>query len=266
MRLTIAALSLVSLLVAHVDAKLTITSGKVAINGAHGTTVRTENLNPPKKPKTLVLGQDEGLRLTFTVHDDEKDVDVQPHQTFLRFWDEKTEEEGIVPIKVAKDGKAKFTLNLRKPPVGLPPTSDHPLNVTLLLGSYTYTSNSFPLFDISLPPSGTPPPHPEEFQYAPQPEIFHTFRAEQKHPFKVVSLIFAALAVTPWAILLALLSNLPISMKPDSRTAPFIGLLTAVEGLLLWYWVDLKIYQVLAYGAVLGLVTAAAGKRALSAL
>jgi oligosaccharyltransferase complex subunit delta (ribophorin II) len=39
--------------------------------------------------------------------------------------------------------------------------------------------------------------------------------------------------------------------------------LTAFEALLFWYWVDLKLGQVLAYGAIAGLVTAIAGKQAL---
>ena len=44
---------------------------------------------------------------------------------------------------------------------------------------------------------------------------------------------------------------------------PFTVSLSAFEGLLFWYWVDLKLGQVLAYGAALGLVTVVAGKKAL---
>jgi oligosaccharyltransferase complex subunit delta (ribophorin II) len=36
--------------------------------------------------------------------------------------------------------------------------------------------------------------------------------------------------------------------------------------LIVWYWVDLKIGQVLSYGAVLALLTAAAGKKALESI
>lgn len=56
------------------------------------------------------MAQDETLKLQFTVFDDAEKRDVQPHQTFLRFYDEKTDEEGIVPIKVGRDGKARFSL------------------------------------------------------------------------------------------------------------------------------------------------------------
>ena len=35
---------------------------------------------------------------------------VQPHQTFLRFYDPETGEEGIQPVRVGSGGKAKFEL------------------------------------------------------------------------------------------------------------------------------------------------------------
>lgn len=35
---------------------------------------------------------------------------MQPHQTFLRFFDPKTHEEGIQPVRVTPGGKAKFEL------------------------------------------------------------------------------------------------------------------------------------------------------------
>ena len=47
---------------------------------------------------------------------------------------------------------------------------------------------------------------------------------------------------------------------------PFALLLGAFEGLLVWYWVALRLGQVLTYGAILGLVTAIAGNKALSAI
>lgn len=45
---------------------------------------------------------------------------------------------------------------------------------------------------------------------------------------------------------------------------PFIATLGAFEALLFWYWVDLKLGQVLLYGGILSLFTAAAGKQALA--
>lgn len=50
------------------------------------------------------------LKLTFQVVDKEGGKGVQPHQTFLRFYDEVMGEEGIQPVKVTPGGKAKFEL------------------------------------------------------------------------------------------------------------------------------------------------------------
>lgn len=58
--------------------------------------------------------------------------------------------------------------------------------------------------------------------------------------------------------------RLPYIFKPQIIT--FIGLLGAFEGLLLWYWLALRLGQVLAYGAALGAVTVLAGNRALNSL
>ena len=68
------------------------------------------SFTPSDSNLRLKVGPHEILKLSFTVFDDKSGEDVQPHQTFLRFWDEATKEEGIIPLKVSKDGKAKFSL------------------------------------------------------------------------------------------------------------------------------------------------------------
>jgi dolichyl-diphosphooligosaccharide---protein glycosyltransferase subunit 2 (ribophorin II) len=61
--------------------------------------------------ETLTAGTSDTLKLGFTVIDDEStdDQGVQPHQAFLRFWQEGGV-EGIQPVKVSSSGKAKFEL------------------------------------------------------------------------------------------------------------------------------------------------------------
>jgi hypothetical protein len=56
-----------------------------------------------------LLGK-ETLKFTFQVVDKDSGKGVQPHQTFLRFYDEKTNEEGVQPVRVTPGGKAKFEL------------------------------------------------------------------------------------------------------------------------------------------------------------
>ena len=63
-----------------------------------------------KKPSPLTLSAKDVLKLTFQVVEGKDGKGVHPHQTFLRFYDEVTKEEGIQPIRVNADGKAKFEL------------------------------------------------------------------------------------------------------------------------------------------------------------
>ena len=74
------------------------------------TTVALHRLSlAVKVPAPVELGPDDKLKLTFQiVNEDGKGV--QPHQTFLRFYDKVTGEEGIQPVKVTPGGKAKFEL------------------------------------------------------------------------------------------------------------------------------------------------------------
>ena len=58
----------------------------------------------------LTLSATDILKLTFQVTEKDSEKGVQPHQTFLRFYDELSGEEGIQPVRVTPGGKAKFEL------------------------------------------------------------------------------------------------------------------------------------------------------------
>jgi oligosaccharyltransferase complex subunit delta (ribophorin II) len=58
----------------------------------------------------LKLSAKDRLKITFQVLDKDSGNGVQPHQTFLRFFDEESGEEGIQPIRVTSGGKVKFEL------------------------------------------------------------------------------------------------------------------------------------------------------------
>jgi oligosaccharyltransferase complex subunit delta (ribophorin II) len=64
--------------------------------------------------KPVTLGPKDVLKLTFQVVESDGEKPVQPHQAFVRFYDETTGEEGIQPVKVNTNGKAKFEL-VRQP-------------------------------------------------------------------------------------------------------------------------------------------------------
>ncbi|KAG6901596.1 hypothetical protein C0995_010156 [Termitomyces sp. Mi166 len=259
---------IVALLFASAQAAiLTLHTPKVVVTSATGSQLRSESISLTQPLSTPVtLGKTDTLKLTFQIVEKDGGKGVQPHQTFLRFYDETSGEEGVQPVRVTNGGKAKFELNMARPPLSLPPTSDAPLKVTLMIGSPLHSPLKLELFDLVVPASQTPPVHPEEPNFHPLPEIHHTFRPDQKMPPRPISAIFSAVVVAPWAVLLALWSQvIPRVPYPFSPSIlPFILTLGAFEALLVWYWVGLKLGQALSYGAVLGLVTIFAGKQALS--
>lgn len=97
--------------------------------------------------------------------------------------------------------------NMARPPASLPPTSNRPLEVSLILGSFVHEPAKFDLFDLFVPPSQTSSPHVDEAKFHELPSIHHTFRSEQKLPPKFVSAIFSALVLSPWVVLLGLVCH-----------------------------------------------------------
>ncbi|KAF8637856.1 hypothetical protein AX17_002482 [Amanita inopinata Kibby_2008] len=259
------------LLAATVQASvLTLISPRVVVtSAATKAQLRSEPLSLARKTSTPIsLSQNDVLKLTFQVVEKESGKGVQPHQTFLRFYDAQSGEEGIQPIPVTSSGKAKFELNMAKPPSSLPPTATAPLRVTLLIGAPNYTPISADLFDLHVPPSHPAPVHPDEASFHPLPEIKHTFHAEQTLPPRPISAVFSTLVLSPWFALLGLWAK--CAPRPtylfSPHVLPFIATLGAFEVLLFCYWVNLRLGQVLLYGTVLGLVTIFTGKHALTTI
>ncbi|KAI0806207.1 oligosaccharyl transferase delta subunit [Irpex lacteus] len=254
------------LVVAGVDAaQLSLQSPRFSISSGDASQLRAEpySLSLNQKPAPLKLAATDVLKLSFQVVEKDGEKGVQPHQTFLRFYDPVTGEEGIQPVRVSSTGKAKFEL----PPSSIPPTTaENPLSVSLLLGSFEHSPAKYELFDLFLPESQAAPPHELEHTFHPQPPIEHTFRPLQRLPPTIISAAGAALVLAPWAVLLGLLAHIKPTVPQllSVNIFPFIATLGAFEGLLFWYWVDLKLGQVLLYGGILSLFTAAAGKQALA--
>ncbi|KAH7878717.1 oligosaccharyl transferase delta subunit [Lentinula edodes] len=250
--------------------KLSVDSVKYSIISAKGEP-STKSLSPTEKSSSEVvtISQDQTLKLSFQVVDKVTGKGVQPEQAFLRFYDEQSGEEGIQPVRVTSSGKAKFDLSLAKPPASLPPTSSAPLKVTLLLGASSYAPAKLELFNLHIPASHPAPTHPDEAKFHILPELAHTFRPDPKLPARAVSALFAGLVlVVPWTILLGLWFSIsprvPRLFSPN--ILPFTASLGAFEFLLYRYWVDLKLGDVLTYGAMLGIVTVFTGRHALASI
>ena len=157
----------------------------------------------------VVLNTTDTLKFTFQVVDKISSSGVQPHQTFLRFYDATTSEEGIQPIRVTPSGKGKFELTMSRPPVTFPPTLQGvPLQVSLYLGKQEFTPVAVELFELYVPESLPPSVHPDEGSFHALPEIEHTFAPDHPSPRKLVSGVFSGLVVAPWAVLLGLVGVL----------------------------------------------------------
>jgi oligosaccharyltransferase complex subunit delta (ribophorin II) len=72
--------------------------------------ININRISLSKRSDAVTLGPNDKLKLTFQVAEQGTDNGVQPHQTFLRFFDSTTGEEGIQPVKTTPSGKAKFEL------------------------------------------------------------------------------------------------------------------------------------------------------------
>ncbi|EGN92910.1 hypothetical protein SERLA73DRAFT_190531 [Serpula lacrymans var. lacrymans S7.3] len=256
------------LLAASVQAaKLTLQSPRFTISSSNATTLRTETFTTTQKPEPLTLSSSDTFKLTFQITEEgEGGKGVQPHQTFLRFYDGVSGEEGIQPIRVTPGGKAKFELNMARPPASIPPTTTDPLKVTLILGSFVHEPVKYELFDLYIPASQPPPQHADEVFFHTRPVIEHTFHPEQKLPPTMISAVFACLVLSPWVVLLGLWAKVSPSVPHlfSPSVVPFTTLLGAFELLLFWYWVELNLGQVLLYGSLLAVPTVFAGKQALA--
>ncbi|KAA1472061.1 oligosaccharyl transferase delta subunit [Dentipellis sp. KUC8613] len=247
---------------------LTVQSPRFSVLSPTGEQVRAEPLSLSRQPeKAVELGPSDTLKLTFTVAEKETDKGVQPHQTFLRFYDEATGEEGVQPLKVSASGKAKFELNMARPPSSLPPSGEAPLKVSLLLGSFTHDPAKFDLFDLRIPESLPPPHHPDEATFHPLPEIQHTFRPEEKSPMMWISMTFLWIVLSPWLVLLFLWGQVSPSVPHlfSASTLPFTLSLILLELLIMWYWVELQLGDILLYGSGASVLAAVTGKQALAA-
>ena len=95
---------------------------------------------------------------------------------------------------------------MMRPPASIPPTSQNPLEVSLILGSFVHEPAKYDLFELYIPASQTPAEHPDELSFHVLPTIKHTFRPEQKLPPQFISAVFAVAVLLPWLVLIGLVS------------------------------------------------------------
>lgn len=103
-------------------------------------------------------------------------------------------------------------------------------------------------------PKSPAPTAPTVARYGPRPEITHTFRADQKMPPVVVSLVFSGAVlvglvglVGAWAALGGDLADLGGAVqKAPVAYLGFLGAVFGVEAFLVVYWLQLRIFTAIA--------------------
>ncbi|KAL2919837.1 proteasome regulatory particle base subunit [Polyrhizophydium stewartii] len=108
--------------------------------------------------------------------------------------------------------------------------------------------------------------------FEPLPELKHTMRPAEKQPPAVLSYLFTLLTLAPWVPLLAVwfglganINNLFASSAMMVYGSGFFGSLATLLFVFYLYWARLTLFDLLAYGAIVGIPTALLGRQVLAA-
>ncbi|TFY81740.1 hypothetical protein EWM64_g2281 [Hericium alpestre] len=105
-------------------------------------------------------------------------------------------------------------------------------------------------------------------RFHPLPEIQHTFQPPQKVPMKWVSMTFLWVVLSPWLALLYLWGTVSPRLPHlfSASTLPFTLSVVLLELLIMWYWVELTLGDILLYGSGAAVLAALMGKQALAGI
>ncbi|WWC66428.1 uncharacterized protein I206_100330 [Kwoniella pini CBS 10737] len=234
-----------------------IKQAKVAVTSPNGLSDATYNLKEPTPlPTPIALSEGSTFKLSFSVIDTVTGEGIYPQQAHLLFEDPKGDDVTL-PVTVKSNGKAQITINTAKPHPALL-QSHGSFHLTLLLSSLdSLDPLSYPLGELSLPPSTLKPlprkrhdlpPKQGDPAFQAQQEIFHTFKEDPKTVGWTLSIIGTVITLAPWTILLGLLGKLTPSLNfqtPPTSSYVFLLVLGALEALIFVYWLRLKLYHLL---------------------
>ncbi|WVR05815.1 hypothetical protein IAU60_002840 [Kwoniella sp. DSM 27419] len=236
---------------------LGIKQAKVTVTSPDGVSDATYTLKEPAPlPNPITLTDSSIFKLSFMTIDTSTGEGVYPQQAHLLFEDTKGGDVTL-PVTVKGNGRAQITINTAKPHPALLPTHGT-FHLTLLLSSLdTLEPLSYPLGELSLPASVLQPvargrhdlpPRQGEPAFQREQEIQHTFKEEEKTVGWTKAVLGTIVTLAPWGVLLSLLGKISPSLNlqtPPVSSYVFLLVLAAIEGLIVVYWVGLKLYQLL---------------------
>ncbi|CAK9779668.1 hypothetical protein CC85DRAFT_285124 [Cutaneotrichosporon oleaginosum] len=259
-----------ALLVPSALAKLDISGARAVVTGNNGAE-KAYAIENGKWSEPVALSPAATLKLTFTVTDGGSGV--APQQAFIVFRDTQDDEAAPVTLQLGAKptGKTTYYMDTSKIPSQLAHTSGA-LEASLVLShngeGYKTTLGALSLPESSLLEKPAAPTIGNGIAFAPQPEITHTFRPDEKEIPVIKASLGAFAVMAPWMTLLALVGAVWPSFTvktPPTMMYAWFACLVALEALILRYWIGLRLYQLLPPFIVLGAITAYVGTVALRA-
>ncbi|XP_071854727.1 dolichyl-diphosphooligosaccharide--protein glycosyltransferase subunit 2-like isoform X2 [Apostichopus japonicus] len=226
---------------------------------------------PTKSKSTLDADVHQNVVIKFTLADKSGAV-LQAHQTFIRVFNVKSNQEVTFTADSDSADVYKFTLDIAESGKDFFNQQSGKYTVDLIVGD-AIIQNPFiwNVIDINLkfPDVGQTDEDDKPSQYSKKPNLEHMFRVPEKRPPVAVSTAFTGLVLLPLAILVILWIKLGANIKNFSFSLSALGFhggLGAIFGLLYCYWAYLTMFATLRYLAAIGIFTFLCGNRLLRSI
>ncbi|XP_062897323.1 dolichyl-diphosphooligosaccharide--protein glycosyltransferase subunit 2 isoform X1 [Mobula hypostoma] len=261
----------------HVELKIKVAT-EVGITNVDVSIVDKDQSIAPKTTRVIYPAQAKGVitadshqnfALSFQLVDVNTGDELTPHQTFVRLYNQKTEQEVVFVAEPDSKNVYKFDLDVTERKSEFNSVSGT-YSLFLIIGDATLENPIlWHLADIVIkfPDEEAPTPVQSRNLFAPKPEIQHLFREPEKKPPIAVSNTFTALVLAPLLLLIILWIKLGVNISNftfSPSTIIFHLGHAGMLGLMYVYWTQLNMFQTLQYLAVLGSITFFAGNRMLA--
>ncbi|XP_032897560.1 dolichyl-diphosphooligosaccharide--protein glycosyltransferase subunit 2 isoform X1 [Amblyraja radiata] len=261
----------------HVELKIKVAT-EVGITNVDVSIVDKDQTIAPKTTRVIYPHQAKGVitadghqsfALSFTLVDVNTGFQLTPHQTFVRLYNQKTEQEVVFVAEPDSKNVYKFDLDVTERKSEFNSVSGS-YDLSLIIGDATLENPIlWHLADvvIKFPDEESPTPVQSQDLFVPKPEIQHLFREPEKKPPIAVSNTFTALVLAPLLLLIILWIKLGVNISNftfSPSTIVFHLGHAGMLGLMYVYWTQLNMFQTLQYLAVLGSITFFAGNRMLA--
>ncbi|GCC23339.1 hypothetical protein chiPu_0001733 [Chiloscyllium punctatum] len=261
----------------HVEIKVKVATEVDITNVDLSVVDRDQSISPkttrvtyPSKAKGLVAADShQSFALSFQLVDVNTGTELTPHQTFVRLYNQKTDQEVVFVAEPDSKKVYKFDLDVAERKSEFNSVSGT-YSLFLIIGDATIENPIlWHLADVAIkfPDEEVPTPVQTQNVFAPKPEIQHLFREPEKKPPIAVSNTFTALVLAPLLLLIILWIKLGVNISNftfSPSTIIFHLGHAGMLGLMYVYWTQLNMFQTLQYLAILGSITFFAGNRMLA--